>query len=159
MISSSDSHIAEAQKDILLSTQNYSDTNPFYGSFDVTGKFLGKLIWLNFLVCQITRLLVGITSVKFAIANDNKRNITEVQSVDITVIREQRVIDRVFTASVAILVSILYINFGCALDWTSFRSTLKKPIGPAIGFFTQFCIMPSVSYLSLYEPAIFFIFF
>lgn len=64
--------------------------------------------------------------------------------MDVTVIREQRVIDRVFTASVATLVSIIYINFGCALDWNSFRSTLKKPIGPIIGFFSQFGIMPTV---------------
>lgn len=67
--------------------------------------------------------------------------------MDVTVIREQRVIDRVFTASVATLVSIIYINFGCALDWNSFRLNLKRPIGPAIGFFTQFIIMPTVSSL------------
>lgn len=83
------------------------------------------------------------TSVKFIV--DNKGNRTELSSMDVTVIREDRVIDKVFTASVATLVSILYINFGCAVDWTSFRSILKKPIGPCIGFFTQFGVMPTVS--------------
>ncbi|KAL6448342.1 hypothetical protein ACFW04_000347 [Cataglyphis niger] len=54
--------------------------------------------------------------------------------------------DTIFTASVAILVSILYINFGCAMDWNICRDTLKKPIGPAIGFFCQFLIMPVLSF-------------
>lgn len=59
--------------------------------------------------------------------------------------REERTIDTIFTISVAILVSILYINFGCAMDWNVCRDTLKRPIGPAIGFFCQFLIMPLVN--------------
>lgn len=83
---------------------------------------------------------------------DSTGNSTEVSSMDVTVVRKHRVIDTVFTASVATLVAIIYINFGCALDWNAFRSNLKRPIGPAIGFFTQFAIMPTVSvYLSFIE--------
>lgn len=59
-------------------------------------------------------------------------------------VRKKRVIDTVFTASVAMLVSILYINFGCAIDWSQFRNILKRPVGPAIGFFGQFVVMPVV---------------
>jgi len=62
----------------------------------------------------------------------------------IIVVREERTIDSVFTASVAILVSILYINFGCAMNWNVCRDTLKRPIGPIIGFFCQFLVMPLV---------------
>ncbi|XP_012282662.1 P3 protein [Orussus abietinus] len=65
----------------------------------------------------------------------------------VTVIRPQRPIDIIFTASVAILVSILYINFGCAMDWEICRKTLRKPIGPTIGFITQFLFMPVISYV------------
>lgn len=65
--------------------------------------------------------------------------------LSITVIRETRVIDTVFTYSVAILVSLIYINFGCVLDWEILKQTLKKPIGPAIGFTCQFVLMPLVS--------------
>ncbi|XP_015605099.1 P3 protein [Cephus cinctus] len=68
------------------------------------------------------------------------------ESLSITVIREERVIDTVFTASVALLVSILYINFGCAMDWDVCRKTLKRPIGPVIGFLCQFAFMPVMSY-------------
>lgn len=65
--------------------------------------------------------------------------------VDVVVVRKKRLIDTIFTASVAMLVSILYINFGCAIDWSQLRDILKRPVGPAIGFFGQFVIMPIVS--------------
>ncbi|XP_033219577.1 P3 protein isoform X2 [Belonocnema kinseyi] len=67
--------------------------------------------------------------------------------MEVIVTRQERVIDTVFTASVVILVSILYINFGCAMDWDLCRKTLKKPVGPAIGFVCQFLFMPVISYV------------
>jgi sodium/bile acid cotransporter 3/5 len=67
-------------------------------------------------------------------------------AMDVTVIREKRVIDTVFTSSVATLVSIIYINFGCAFNWGELHKTLKRPIGPAIGFFGQFVVMPLLSF-------------
>lgn len=60
-------------------------------------------------------------------------------------IREVRAIDTVFTASVATLVSIIYVNFGCALNWDELRKSLRRPIGPLIGLFCQFGFMPAVS--------------
>lgn len=65
--------------------------------------------------------------------------------IDVKVTRAKRVIDTVFTSSVATLVSIIYINFGCALQWGEFRSSLKRPVGPVIGIVGQFLIMPLVS--------------
>lgn len=67
-------------------------------------------------------------------------------SLDVVVVRKKRVIDTVFSASVAMFVSVLYINFGCAIDWGGeLRNILKKPIGPVIGFCGQFIGMPLVS--------------
>lgn len=65
--------------------------------------------------------------------------------VKVTVARKKRVIDQVFLTSVIILVSIIFINFGCAMDWPFLRKSLKRPIGPGIGMFSQFIIMPLVS--------------
>ncbi|KAJ8946945.1 hypothetical protein NQ314_008744 [Rhamnusium bicolor] len=67
-------------------------------------------------------------------------------NLDVVVIRKKRIVDILFTASVATLVSILYINFGCAIDWGELRNILKRPIGPTIGFFGQFFVMPLLSY-------------
>lgn len=63
----------------------------------------------------------------------------------VTVIREKgKVLDIAFVASVASLVSIIYINFGCALDWGLVTQMLRRPVGPAIGFTAQFLFMPLV---------------
>ncbi|XP_011062801.1 PREDICTED: ileal sodium/bile acid cotransporter-like isoform X2 [Acromyrmex echinatior] len=116
-----DQHIAK-----LSSQFTKSNKTSFSGIFNITGVFLGR------------------TTLTFTIT---EMGIKEDQEVAvITVIREERTIDSVFTASVAILVSILYINFGCAIDWNVCRNTLRRPIGPAIGFFCQFLIMPLLSF-------------
>lgn len=67
------------------------------------------------------------------------------QTLAIIIVREVRVIDHVFTGSVATLVSLLYINFGAALSLGNLKGIVRRPIGPAIGFFGQFLIMPLVS--------------
>merc|ERR1719400_1345693 len=53
---------------------------------------------------------------------------------------------KIFGYSVAVLVSLAYINFGCALDLNVMREVLRKPIGPAIGFVSQFIFMPLCSF-------------
>ncbi|GLV31076.1 uncharacterized protein CBL_12149 [Carabus blaptoides fortunei] len=68
------------------------------------------------------------------------------EPVDIIVVRRKRAVDTVFTASVAILVALIYVNFGCALKWDSLRDLLKRPVGPVIGFFGQFVVMPLLGY-------------
>lgn len=122
VVTSQDTDIAVPSFQLL---QN--ENNSFNGILNVTGVFLGR-----------TRLVFTL----------GENGIEESQEVSrIIVVREERTIDTIFTASVAILVSILYINFGCAMDWDVCRKTLKRPIGPAIGFFCQFLIMPLLSFL------------
>lgn len=77
------------------------------------------------------------------ITNRTQRSIS---TLTVTVIRQVRVIDHVFTGSVALLVSLLYINFGAALDLSVLRGILSYPVGPVIGFVTQFFVMPLLSY-------------
>ncbi|KAJ8946944.1 hypothetical protein NQ314_008743 [Rhamnusium bicolor] len=47
-------------------------------------------------------------------------------NLEIIIIRQQRLIDTIFTASVATFVSIIYINFGCAINWSDLPKILKK---------------------------------
>lgn len=65
----------------------------------------------------------------------------------ITVTRRQNLLDSAFKGIVAGFVTILYINFGAALDLTIIKRILLKPIGPAIGFMAQFLIMPLLSFI------------
>ncbi|XP_055934870.1 ileal sodium/bile acid cotransporter-like [Argiope bruennichi] len=64
----------------------------------------------------------------------------------VTIIRLDKLINKIFIAFVAIVVSLNNVNMGCALDLGIVKDVLKRPIGPAIGCFCQFVIMPLVSY-------------
>ncbi|KAL4708506.1 hypothetical protein ACJJTC_014114 [Scirpophaga incertulas] len=68
------------------------------------------------------------------------------QNLDVTVTRPERVIDTVFTTSVALFVSLIFINFGCAMHWPTVKDVMKRPIGPAIGMVGQFLWMPLMSF-------------
>ncbi|KAG5684229.1 hypothetical protein PVAND_013467 [Polypedilum vanderplanki] len=100
------------------------DTN-----FDLFGEFLGQ-----------TRIFVEI--------NTPEENLTERsnESLSVTILRPQRVIDKLFTYSVIVLVSILYINFGAALSLETLKEILRRPVGPIICFICQFVLMPLTSY-------------
>ncbi|KAL0272345.1 UNVERIFIED_CONTAM: hypothetical protein PYX00_005354 [Menopon gallinae] len=115
-------YVVRVSKTFLVNT---GDRENWTSVFDVTANILGK------------------ADVKLKSYDENNK--TEYESSDsltVTVVREKRVIDKVFTYSVVILVSILYINFGCALDWDFVKEILKKPVGPLIGFVCQFGFMP-----------------
>lgn len=98
------------------------------GQFNISGEFLG-----------LARVYANIST------NGNTQRSNE--SLSVVIIREERLIDRIFTISVIILVSILYINFGAALDLGKVKEILVRPIGPLIAFVCQFLFMPLVNYL------------
>ncbi|XP_063225144.1 ileal sodium/bile acid cotransporter-like isoform X2 [Bacillus rossius redtenbacheri] len=98
-------------------------------AFNVTGNFLGY---------ATLRAQLSAASGEAAVA--------ESRDLEVTVIRQDRAIDHAFTGSVIVLVSVLYVNFGCAVDWAAFRSTVRRPVGPLIGFVTHFLFMPLISF-------------
>lgn len=65
--------------------------------------------------------------------------------LDVIIIRADRLIDKLFIISVATLVSILYINFGAALDLKKVKHVLRRPVGPIIAFTCHFLFLPLVS--------------
>ncbi|XP_044732463.1 ileal sodium/bile acid cotransporter-like [Chrysoperla carnea] len=127
-ILSKDPDILKVERQIVFDDANY-DMNYLNSSFNATGVWLGK------------------TEVFIQAINQKNEKINITKTLPATVIRKDRVIDHIFTGSVITLVSILYINFGCALDWSYLKETIKKPIGPVIGFFGQFLIMPVLSFV------------
>lgn len=96
------------------------------GTFNIDAIFLGS-----------AKVYVTIDTVK-----GSDRSTT---TLPVIIIREERFIDKLFVISVAALVSILYINFGAAIDLTKVRAILIRPIGPAIACFCQFVFLPVVS--------------
>lgn len=104
---------------------------------------------LNFLVILIFigHICIGETVIS---CKDLASNATLEEKLDVKCLRKKRVIDQIFTASTATLVAIIYINFGCVVQWPELKNLIKKPVGPAIGFFGQFIIMPLVRSLGNY---------
>ena len=106
---------------------NFNTYDNWTSVFNVTGNFLGKAV------------------VKLRSIDDQGQVYESKNGLSVTVVRGKRNLDRIFTISIIVLVSILYISFGCAMDWQLVKETLKKPIAPLIGFVSQFLFMPLVS--------------
>lgn len=119
----SDSDILHVQKEILV--DDLSDSGEWNGSIEVDAVFIGK-----------TNLYVEI---------HRGEDVSTSDKLLVIIVRKTRIIDTVFIVSVASLVSILYINFGAALDLRKVKNSLRKPIGPAIAFFCHFVFLPVVS--------------
>jgi len=109
-------------------TENTGDTDRAkVVHFNLTGEFLGR-----------TSLCIYDEDVS-----------TTLGCLELSVIRKAGFVDKAFTVSVATLVTIIYINMGAALDQKILKATIKKPIGPIIGFFTQFVFMPLVCFFTI----------
>lgn len=120
-----DEKVAETSKQIQPSEIN---AGRWVGSFEVHGVFLGS------------------TSAFAELIRPNVDSEIASNQLSLTVIRESRAIDHAFTGSVIVLVALLYINFGAALDLSKLKGIIKKPIGPAIGFCGQFVVMPLLGF-------------
>merc|ERR1719351_245025 len=64
----------------------------------------------------------------------------------VAVVRKKTIQSKLFSYSVAILVSLAYINMGCAMDVQVVKQTLRKPIGPLIGLACQYIAMPLIAF-------------
>ncbi|XP_045600862.2 hepatic sodium/bile acid cotransporter [Procambarus clarkii] len=98
------------------------------GSFNVTGKFL------------------GFTKIKLVLSDGNDEELLISEPVNVKVQRGQRVLDKIFIHVVIAMVIVAYINMGCALDLKVIKETLRRPVAPAIGLFSQYLFMPLISY-------------
>lgn len=117
-----------AESNAVILSKNIPSSGTWSGNINVTGNFLGKTNLYLQLVLPL---------------NHTEDSTTQ---LPIIVTRKERVIDHVFTGSVILLVSLLNVNFGAAIDLSKMRGILTRPIGPAIGFVGQFLVMPLVSF-------------
>lgn len=66
--------------------------------------------------------------------------------LEVVILRPKGFIDKLFIGSIIVLVSILYINFGAAIDLSAMSEIIKKPVGPVICGCCQFIFMPLIAY-------------
>ena len=137
LIDNSEVHIRTDSEHLLRVDKTFEITNlpdkgPWTGNFTLNALFLGNA---NVYV-----------EIKKKDTNISERSD---QVLPVTIIRPDAIINAIFTGSVATLVSILYINFGAALNLEKLKGIGKRPIGPLIGFFCQFLAMPLVSSINI----------
>ncbi|KAJ8709712.1 hypothetical protein PYW08_009716 [Mythimna loreyi] len=127
-LSTTNEHLAEAKwnsTDQL--TEDHVQKNLFEGKVRVSGKFLGR-----------TNVEVKTWRAGQAFPVNG--------TLPVIVLRPERVIDTIFVTSVATFVSLIFINFGCAMHWPTVKDVLRRPIGPLIGMCGQFLFMPLMSF-------------
>jgi len=126
-----------SEYDIILDLNKvpgYKNERNWSWTFNVSGNFLG------FAKIHANAKLVDL----------NKESKDLEQSKDfklpVSVVRKKTIQSKLFSYSVAVLVSLAYINMGCAMDLKVVKDTLKKPIGPMIGFICQYICMPLIAF-------------
>ncbi|KAK9512177.1 hypothetical protein O3M35_000653 [Rhynocoris fuscipes] len=126
-----DPDIISVEPDQLQFKKEENSTS-WIAEFNVTGKFLG---YTSVSLCEQDK-----DSVK------SEDCLKKSEPLKVSVGRDNRVLDRIFTGSVITLVSIIFINFGCALEFRSLKQAIIRPVGPLIGLICHFLFMPLVSY-------------
>jgi sodium/bile acid cotransporter 3/5 len=101
---------------------------------------------------NVTGTFLGFSSVTARVAREGRGVQEEVGAagdLQLTVTRSKakKTASKIFGYSVAVLISLAYINFGCALDLGVMKEVLRRPVGPAIGFLSQFLFMPLCAFL------------
>lgn len=66
--------------------------------------------------------------------------------LEVVVLRPARLVDTLFAVVVVLLLAILFINFGAAIDIETMKRIYRRPIGPAIGTFCQLVLMPLIAF-------------
>ncbi len=81
---------------------------------------------------------------------ERRVNDTEIEQsnevLDVIVLRPERLVDTLFAVTVVLLLAILFINFGAAIDIEIMKQIYKRPIGPAIGTVCQLVLVPLIAY-------------
>lgn len=66
--------------------------------------------------------------------------------LEVIILKKKKIADLLFSLSVSLFIAMMYVSFGATLDFSSVKGILKKPIGPLIGFISQFVFMPLAAY-------------
>ena len=101
---------------------------------------------------NVTGTFLGFSRVTARVAREGggvQEEVGAAGDLQLTVTRSKakKTASKIFGYSVAVLISLLYVNFGCALDLGVMKEVLRRPVGPAIGFLSQFLFMPLCAFL------------
>lgn len=126
--------IDEREMRFYITEGGFVPNTNWTGSFNLTARFLGY-----------TKIAVKLwAQVSAPSGGQSVQLVGESEAGRVAVTRAQRPIDKAFVYTVAILIALAFVNMGCTLDLSIVKATLKRPIGPLIGFSCQYIFMPLV---------------
>jgi len=149
-VTNQDPSIAEISYPLTGDIQDESG----YLELDITGMASEFNVTLN-----VTGTFLGFSNLEAKVVATKEDVVQEKgtpEDLHITVTRSKakKTASKIFGYSVAVLISLAYINLGCALDLKVMKEVLRRPVGPAIGFVSQFMFMPLAAFaLSFVFPA------
>ncbi len=68
------------------------------------------------------------------------------RNVEVLVAVKDKTLNNIFTLVVTLMIIVNTVNMGGQLDLDVIKAVFKKPIGPAVGFCSQFLLMPLFSF-------------
>ncbi|RWS13151.1 sodium/bile acid cotransporter-like protein [Dinothrombium tinctorium] len=95
----------------------------------------------------LTGLFPGFFDLETELLEFGDKNETSRQVFKGNVVRQMRFIDFAINNIVRVIIFITYTNMGCQLDLGVVKQALLRPIGPVVGFLSQFIVMPLASYV------------
>ncbi|KAK4024157.1 hypothetical protein OUZ56_009545 [Daphnia magna] len=116
------------REEIVFTLEDVNEGNN--KSIQVTGQVIGY-VDLNF-VLDILPNNGSVAADTIAILSDYV----------VTVVRESDTMDNIFTVIMIIMAVLNTINMGCALDMAIVKQNILRPVGPIVGFISQFTFMP-----------------
>lgn len=95
---------------------------------------------------NISALFIGYNTLNVTLFDEFNNSVAS-GTMDMTVLLAYQQLNDIFTWIMALLVAILYLIMGATLDLQIVKGIIKKPIGPAVGVFCQYVLMPAISFL------------
>lgn len=127
--------LASVSSESAIIPVEHMEPNGWSGNITIVGNFIGEA----HIQVRLHDDLLNVTTLPDNVASKESALLVQV-------VRPHRAIDTIFIVTIITLMSVVYINFGAALNLEVLRGLVTRPVGPCIGFITQVVGMPLLSY-------------
>lgn len=91
-------------------------------------------------------VFMGLSDVRVRILRTNSQPEESSESLQVIVVRPDRIIDKAFLYVVIVCLGIIFLNFGAALNVSNIKLAFRRPVGASIGIIGTFVFMPLLAY-------------
>jgi len=94
---------------------------------------------------NVTTVILGYATVNVSLFDDADELLVSAP-FEVSVLLKSSDLAEIFSNSLIIIVGAMYIVVGSTIDLSIVKRIVKKPIGPLLGLFCQYCCMPLISF-------------